>query len=431
MTIRCPAVVMLFVFLAIPAQAQDAASEDPQERARAARGLGEQGSTGIAALTILLKDPVLNVRREAVKSIVKIGTQHSLDALVEATKDTDAEIQIRAADGLVNFYYPGYASTGLTASLKGVGTSIKGKFTDVNDQVIPPYMEVRPGVIEALGKLVRAGSGRMARANASRAVGVLRGKAAIPDLLEAVRSKDSQILYESLNAIQKIRDPSAGPGIAFLLRDLDDRVQVAAIETTGLLQNRDALPQLYDVLDSARNNKIRRAALTAIGMLPDEKSRPLYNRYIRHKHSPTRAAAAEGFARLKNPADVPTLETRFEEEKKMKPRLSLAFALVMLGSTELREFSPLQYLVNTLNSSSFRGFAQPFLEELARDLAVRQSLYGALPAGTKHEKIRLARVLGRSGDEQTIPHLERLTKDPDTQVATEGAAALRTLRARL
>ena len=183
---------MLFVLLAIPAMAQDVASEDPQERARAARALGEQGSSGIAALAILLKDPVLNVRREAVRSIVKIGTQHSLDALVEAAGDADPEIQIRAADGLVNFYYPGYVTTGLTASLKGVGTSVKGKFTDVNDQLIPPYIEVRPGVIEALGKLVRAGSSKMSRPNSARAVGVLRGRAAVPDLLAAVRSKDSR-----------------------------------------------------------------------------------------------------------------------------------------------------------------------------------------------------------------------------------------------
>ena len=36
-------------------------------------------------------------------------------------------------------------------------------------------------------------------------------------------------MYESLIALQKIRDPAAGPGMAFLLRDLDEKVQMAAL----------------------------------------------------------------------------------------------------------------------------------------------------------------------------------------------------------
>ena len=61
-------------------------------------------------------------------------------------------MQIRATDGLVNFYLPGYVKHGLSASLQRVGTSIKGQFTDTNDQVIDPYIKVRPDVIAALGQ---------------------------------------------------------------------------------------------------------------------------------------------------------------------------------------------------------------------------------------------------------------------------------------
>ena len=82
------------------------------------------------------------------------------------------------------------------------------------------------------------------------------------------------MIYESLIALQKIRDESAGPRIGFLLRDLDPKVQIAAIETTGLLRNKEAVPELMDVLNRARDAKVQRAALTAIAMLPDETSRP-------------------------------------------------------------------------------------------------------------------------------------------------------------
>lgn len=423
--------LFLLVIASTALLGQDPSSEDARERARAAKALADRGPSAIPELRKLLQDPVYEVRLEAVKSIVQIGTRDSLDALIEATRDADPEIQIRATDGLVDYYLPGYVRTGLTATLRRVGKSIKGRFTDVNDQVIPLHVEVRPDVIEALGKLASGGSTMDARANAARAVGVLRGRAAVPYLLEAVRSKNSQVIYESLIALQKIQDPSAAPGISFLLRDLDDRVQIAAIETTGLLGNKQALPQLYDVLKTARNARVRRAALTAIAMLPDESSRPFYNQYINDKDELMRAAAAEGFGRLRNPADLEMLERAFEAEKRMNPRLSMAFALVLLGRTELSEFSPLRYLVNALNSSSFHGVATPFLVEGARDTAVRRQLEAALKGASKLEKIRLAGVLARSGDAGSIPHLEELTRDPDAEVGTAAAAALRVLRQRL
>src|ERR1044072_8146803 len=178
-----------------------AAAQAPM-RPKDVRELGQGGQTAIPKLQELLKSPDTEIRIEGVKQIVEIGSQHSLDPLVMATRDNDPEIQIRATDGLVNFYLPGYVKRGLSASLQKVGTSIKGHFTDVNDQVIDTYIKVRPDVIESLGKLTRGGSKMEARANAARAVGILRGRAAVPDLLEALRSKDTDVIYESLNALQ-------------------------------------------------------------------------------------------------------------------------------------------------------------------------------------------------------------------------------------
>jgi len=406
-----------------PMAAQDVRPKDVRE-------LAKSGSTALPKLQELLKNPQLDVRTEAVKQIIDIGTARSLDPLILATQDNDPEVQIRATDGLVNFYLPGYVRSGLSASLTRVGTSIKGKFTDTNDQVIDSYIMVRPDVIAALGKLARGGGTLEVRANAARALGILRGKDAVPDLLEAIRTKDTQVIYESLVALQKIRDESAGTRIGFLLRDLNPKVQVAAIETVGLLQNKQAVPDLVDVLNRTHDAKVRRAALTSIAMLPVETSRLLYARYLQDKDEKMRAAAAEGYARLRNPNDLLTLEKAWPEEGKTSGRLGLAFALVMLGKTELTEFSPLQYLINTLNSASYKDVAYAYLVESARTDQVRRALYPTLENGTKDEKIALARVLGRSGDKDSIPHLEKVSNDPDNEVAQEGLRAVRNLEAR-
>jgi HEAT repeat protein len=415
--------VVLLLVSATLLPAQDVRPKDVREIAKA-------GSSAIPKLQELLKNPDAGVRVEAVRQITEIGTAGSLDALILATRDNDPEVQIRATDGLVNFYLPGYVGTGIGASLRRVGSSIKGRFTDTNDQVIDPYVTVRPEVIDALGKLASGGGNMDARANAARALGILRGTKAIPDLVEALHSKNSNVIYESLVALQKIREESAGPRVTFLLHDLDQKVQIAAIETTGLLRVKDAVPELADVVKHARDAKVKRAALTAIAMLPSEKSRDLYAQYLHDKDDAMRAAAAEGYARLRNPGDLPMLEKAWQDEGKAPPRLSLAFAQVMLGKTEMAEFSPLKYLIDTLNSAAYKGEAFPFLVELARDDQVRKALYSPLDTGTKDEKIGLAGVLARSGDQESIPHLQKLSNDPDADVAQEGLRALRTLQAR-
>jgi HEAT repeat protein len=400
-------------------------------RPKDVREIGKGGSTALPKLQELLKNPSTEVRVEAVKQITLIGTLPSLDALILATRDNDAEVQIQATDGLVNFYLPGYVQNGFAASVKRVGGSIRGKFTDTNDQVVDPYIKVRPDVVTAIGALVRGGASLDVRANAARAAGILRGREAVPDLLAALRTKDTAVLYESLVALQKIRDESAGPKMSFLLRDLDPKVQIAAMETTGLLQNHEAVPDLIDVLNRTKDAKVRRAALGSLAMIPSEKSRPIFSQYLKDKDDRMRAAAAEGFARLRNPADLAAVEQAWKDESKGQPRISLAFALVALGRTGAGEFTPLQYLINNLNSALYKGEAQPFLIELARDARVRTSLYGAVDKATKDEKIGLARVLARSGDGASLPYLEKLSRDPDPDVSKEGLLAVRNLQARL
>jgi HEAT repeat protein len=421
----------IFLFLVTTLAFSQEPAADAKQRARNVRELAKQGEDAIPKIAPYITDPDLSVRLEAVKALDDIGGPKTVDPLIQATRDNDPEMQIRATDGLVNVYLPGYIKTGLSGSLSRAGNAIRAKFTDTNDQVIDAFVQVRPDVVAALGRLARGSASVEGRANAARAVGILRGRAAIPDLIEALHSKEDQVMYESLVALQKIRDPSAAPGIAFLLRDLQEKIQIAALETTGVLRNKDAAPDVRDALEHARTPKVRRAALAALAMLGVPADHDTFVRNLADKDDAIRAAAAEGLARLKNPADRTILDRAFADEHKMNPRLSAAFALVSLGNLDTGEFSPLRYLVNTLNVRSYRGVAIAFLTELAREQKVREATYPMLPRATKDEKIQLSIVFARSGDRDSIPYLEKLSIDPDREIAQEGLRSLRTLRARL
>jgi len=420
--------LLLLITCLAPAQ-DDLGSQDPKRRARAAEQLGRQkDAQALPALRALLKDPERGVRAEAVAAMVAIGTQHSLAPLIDATRDADPSVQILAVDGLVNFYYPGYVQTGWTAALKRLGSSLKGRFSEPSTLVIDPYVTVAPEVVEALGRVATGGTGMDSRALAARAIGILRARPAVPQLIAALQAKekDSNVLLESLRALEKIGDRSAGPQFEFLLRDLDQRVQVAAIDATGQLQNRNAAPVLREVLTSSPKAPPRRAALIALAKLGDAASKPVFYSYLEDRDKYLRAAAAEGLARSAGASDLDRLKKAFASESDQSPRLSMAFALVRLD-----DLTYLAYLFDALNSTFHRGEARPFLEELARKPNVLAALYPPLRNGSNDQKKNLAQVMAVSGTADSLPHLEALTHDPDPEVAQAAIIAVKSLKTRL
>lgn len=399
------------------------------------RAVAKQGPEAVGRLDAYLDNRDPEVRLEAVKALSVAGSARALDPLIRATKDNDAEVQERAVNGLVNFYLPGYVPAGRTAPLRRFGAEIKSRLSDTNNQVLDPFVTVRPEVVHAIGHVASGGASIDARSAAARALGILRGKAGVPDLIEALHSRDSTLMYEAVIALQKIRDPEAGAALRPLLRDLDQRVQVAAIETTGALHYSPALPDLEDVLRHATGESAqatRHAALTAIALMPDPSIRDIFIRYLGDSDEKLRTAAAEGLARLANPSDLPTVEKAFADETKTPPRLALAFAEVMEGRHDFGEFSALRYVVYNLNSASNREAAYTYLiESTTRFPQLNATLYEPMEQGTRDEKIYLARVLSQSGDRAAEPHLDKISRDTDRTVAEEGIKALRILHARL
>jgi HEAT repeat protein len=410
------------VVLAVAAQAQSV---------KEVRRVAKQGESALPELQRFLLNPDVRVRIEALHGIIDIGGPRTVDALVDAARDNDAQVQIMAVNGLVNVYLPGYIKTGFYAPIKKISSDIRSRFSDPDDQVIDPYVIVRPNVIQAIGKVARSGSSLDARANAARAAGILRGKPAVPDLIEALRSRDSDVILESLVAMEKIRDPAACPGIHFLVKDFDEKVQTEALEANGMLTCKQARPDIRDVIQRTDRDKVRRAAISALAMMPEPADRALFNSYITNPDEKIRTAAAEGFARLASIDDARHIQTLYEQEPRNAPRMALAFTMVMDGNLSLDEFAPLRFLVYSLNNNNYRPAAQTYLTEAARNPEVRSALTKVLDEGTRDEKVSLARVISASGDKSSIPALEKLSHDPDATVAAEGVRQLRNLHARL
>jgi HEAT repeat protein len=425
------AVVYLLPLLSFLALAQGD-NGTTRQRIDQIRELSKTDSHAIPILAGYLSDPDDDVRVEAIKAIVKIGTGDSLTPLVKATHDNAAEIQIRATDGIVNFYLPGYVAKGsLTGPLTRGVRQVKGFFSSRNDQTIAPDITLRPEVADAIADEVLHGAGIDARSNAARAAGILRDRTALPALQQALRSKETQLILESLVALQKIGDPSAGPSASFLARDLDDRVQATALETIGDLRSLDSAPQVRDVLKNPRNSKMRRAALAALAMLGIPGDRALFQEYASDTDPALRSAALEGLGRIREPEDFPMLQSAYNEANAdWRVHLAAAFALVNEGKVDTAEFSPLRYLLENLDAKNRSGAAQAYLTELCRREDVRKALFPIVQQATPDQKVALCDILAGTHQDDVVPILTALSKDINSDVALAATRGLRTVQAR-
>ena len=395
------------------------------------RDLGKRDARAIPALTEALSDPDRNIRIEAVKAIIKIGTEASLTPLIQATHDNDPEVQIRATDGLVNYYVPGYVVKGsLTAPLTRGVRQAKAFFGVRNDQVIDPDIFVRPEVREAIAAEVSGAASSDARSNAARAAGILRDSAAVPMLENSMHAQDSQLIIESLIALQKIHDPAAGPAISSTTHDLDDRVQATALETVGVLRCLTCAPDVRSALTSARNTRIRRVALQTLAMLAVPGDRATFQQYAHDQDADLRTSALEGLGRIRDPEDFPVLEQAYNEPNTdWKVHLAAAFAMVDQGKVDTADFSPLPYLWENLANRTRAQTAQTYLDELARRDDVRKALFTLVKDSGKDQKLALCSILADSRAADAIPTLNSLSKDIDSDVSVAAARALRIVQA--
>ena len=427
---RLITILLLSITLAA-AQSSATASAEPKDKIRSVRELAKLGDEGIAGISAYLTDSSADVRLEVVKTLNSIGGPRTLNPLARLSADNDPEIQIHAVDGLINVFVPGYLKSGVARFTAHGSDGVKVKFNDPGDLVVDGYVNVTPEAITATTNVLTNSKSLEARANAARALGIFRARTALPQLGEALYSKDDQLILESLVAIQKIRDPSAGQSVAFLVGDVNEKVQTAALRTAGILRARQAAPRIRNVIDDGPNPHILREATGALAMISDPADRGVFLRFLAHKDVSVRAAAAEGLGRVRNPADADRINMAFEAERELGPRLAMAFALVNLGRMEINDFSAFRYLINTLNRPTFRNVALAYLTELARESAARLTIYPNLARATKDEKMGICRVLAESGQQDSVPHLSGLKDDKDPEVAQVCLRSLRTLEARL
>jgi HEAT repeat protein len=405
--------------------ATDLKSPDAKVRAKAARELGQSGDlSAVAPLTTALADPSKKVRHEVVLALAQFHTPDALDALITATRDSDADIRVDAVHGLVDYYTGRTPSFGFIAFWKRTWKTAKSRFVEENVHV-DPGVKPDPKVVAALVTLLNDTAQPAPAQAAADGLGILLARDAVPALVTAAHSSDPDIALESLNALSKIKDTSAGPKLVDLLESPNKDVRREAAVTVGLLRTTEALPKLQAMYKNGPDAKTREKALEGLSYLGSPITVPIFLQALWSANKAYRPMAAEGLARAGDAKALPDLMKAVQSEKDGDARLAIQFAITALGRDDF-----LGTLVTWLDSE--RGDnAQIYLTELARKPEFLAKLYPYLDNQDPVVRRRLCDVLMYSGDASSVAPLEKLTHDPNNDVAAEAIRALRAFRARV
>ncbi len=396
--------------------------KNPREkvRAKAAREIGENGDpSAVPALIAALNDPSTRVRKQVVVALASIRVKASLQGLIQATSDSDSEVRWLAVKGIEGYYTGVTRKTGFMGYMESQYRSAKRSFLGGPIR-ITPGTAVDPQAVSALDRVMMDTGHARAAQEATRALGMLMARQAVPDLVITAHGPNEDLAREALNSLGKVQDLSAGPKLVDLLSSPNRKVQQDAAVTVGILRARSAVPRLQALYENGPDKETRLKALQGLAYLGDPVSVPIFLKALNDKEASIRGYAAQGLARAKDQKALPDLLRSAPAEKNADARLAMEFAVTSLGRNDY-----LSSIIESLDSGE-ADVAQAYLVELARNPNFLAQLYPYMNSRNAQVQQHLCNVLMYAGDDTSVHPLEQLSHDPNSEVA---AAALRALSA--
>ncbi len=444
--IAFPIAFLLSLLLALPALGQankpetrsvdgliyDLKNPDANKRTEAARLLGENKvRAAVPALVEAAGDANAEVRYAVANALVTIGDTRALPAYVQFARDSDKRIQKVAVQGIVDTYTSG--ETGFVSGVKKVVSFLNPLSNDYDSRVVEPYVPVSDDAVKALIDLL-FNSDKGLRKDAAVALGILRARAALPAIEDALNREDSSdIKIALIRAVYKIGDSASAEMVVPFIRDSDKGVHDEAILTAGRLRVKSAVPILNDlyrvgveerkkifgIVPVSGSDDLQRKVLEALAYIGDPRSQDIFEDALNDSRDEYRRYAAEGLGRTGDQKYVKLLAMRYLREQDPNVKLALGYALFLLGREE--------HIVEMVDNVE-KDQVYYYLMELPPDKI--RMLYSQLQTARDPITIRLLDIIGMRGGADALPVVQDLSSSQNADIASAANLAIRRLRAR-
>ncbi len=272
------------------------------------------------------------------------------------------------------------------------------------------------GFIDALKRLGRPPSNRLAFNEAVKTLGEIGNGSAVPFLVE-------EILKESISgerqniaeALRMINDQTTIPAIRNSLRSGDETTRLRAIKSLGALGNREAVPDLVETLKN-ENHSLRFNAIYALAEIGDETATPSLIEVLKDQDKSISWTAARALGEIRDKRALPALIEALNDQSEPQNASELVRGLSAEALGKIGDKAAVPALITVLKDKRrvVREKAADALGEIGDETAV-SALAEALKDNEENVSWKAAKALGKIG-EASVSYLVAAQKDDKWEV---------------
>jgi HEAT repeat protein len=222
-------------------------------RSAAARGVGRfQDRRAVEPLIQMLRDLAPLARAAAAEALGQLGDPQAIGWLVRLLRDAEPSVRARASKSLKQLGWQ--PDNDAERALQIMATGNLRQAAALGNDAIEPLVE-----------LLNNGSPDKQLA-AVKVLGEMDDRNVIKPLLDALRKSTPAVRIAALEMLERYADSSAYPDVERLLRDQNPGVRSAAVEAAAKCDGRRAVPGLIHALKDS-SWEVRQAAVKVLGTL--------------------------------------------------------------------------------------------------------------------------------------------------------------------
>jgi HEAT repeat protein len=420
-------------------------------RKAAVQAVGRLGDkAAVPALMRLLADPVVEVRGLAISALGELGAVEAVDDLVaivtsgsdaapraafalgQIARGGDAEAAPEAVRALVSALADATQRPGAIEGLRTAGTVAVAPLVAHLDGRLPGDPRSAVELLAELGDaratealVAELERGRVAVATVVSALARTRDPRALVPVLRLVAADDPAIRLAAMTAVGPLlgSDPRASDAIVERLGDDDEEIRVLAAEYLGQIKARVAVTPLLALTGDAHPERLRRAAIDALGEIGDPAAVATLVTALRDGPVSLQQAAADALGAIADPRSAAQLARLADTLRGPgKHHAVRAWGAVLREHPDASARGRLEKLATT-------GGALEALAAIGALAALDDA--GAVPAlvaiaaeGTPERQRAALWALGELGDERAIAPLVAALASKDDRVSATAAWAL-------